>query len=440
MKLDDLGNLRRTHFSAQITPKLAGKEVIVMGRVVDMRDLGGIKFFILSDITGTIQITTPKAKTGKKLLAKIDELTKESSVAVKGKVVAARQAPKGVEVLPLEIRILNLASTPLPLDPRGRVKANLDTRLDARGLDLRRSESIAIFKIRHQAVQAIREYLISQDFIEVHTPKIVATATESGAALFPVSYFEKEAFLSQSPQLYKEVLTGCFERVFEIGPIFRAEEHDTPRHLNEATSIDIEAAYAAADDVMEILEELIVCVFDQVKQKCVDELKVLGHKLKVPKKPFPRITYDEAIKKLEHAGVKVPWGEDLSTPAEKKLGEIIGGAYFIVDWPIAIKPFYIHPKKGDPKLSEAFDLMFGELELASGGTRIHQADMLVGQLKEKGLNPQNFESHLVNFKYGAVPPHAGWGLGLDRLTMVLTGAENIRECVLFPRDRQRLTP
>jgi len=440
MKLDDLGNLRRTHFSTQITPKLSGEEVIVMGRVVDMRDLGGIKFFILSDITGTIQITTPKAKTDKKLLAKIDELTKESSVAVKGKVVATKQAPNGVEVMPLEIRILNLASTPLPLDPRGRVKANLDTRLDARGLDLRRSESIAIFKIRHQALQTIREFMISHNFIEVHTPKIVATATESGAALFPVSYFDREAFLSQSPQLYKEVLTGCFERVFEVGPIFRAEEHDTPRHLNEAISIDIEAAYATADDVMEILEELIMLAFTQVKQKCADELKVLGHKLEVPKKPFPRITYDEVIKKLEQAGVKIPWGEDLPTPAEKKLGEIIGGAYFVVDWPIAIKPFYIHPKKNNPKLGEAFDLMFGELELASGGTRIHQADMLVGQLKEKGLNPQSFESHLVNFKYGAVPPHAGWGLGLDRLTMVLTGSDNIRECVLFPRDRKRLTP
>jgi aspartyl-tRNA synthetase len=440
MKLDDLGDLRRTHFSAKITPKLAGEEVVVMGRVVDIRDLGGIKFFVLSDITNTIQITAHKAKTDKKLLAKIDEITSESSVAVRGKVVAAKQAPGGVEVIPTEIRILNLASTPLPLDPRGRVKANLDTRLDARGLDLRRSESIAIFKIRHQALQAIREYLVSHDFIEVHTPKIVATATESGAALFPVSYFEKEAFLSQSPQLYKEVLTGCFERVFEIGPIFRAEEHDTPRHLNEAVSVDIEAAYTTADDVMEILEGLLVHVFSQVKQKCADELKVLGHKLKPLKKPFPRITYDEAIKKLEQAGLKVPWGEDLPTPAEKKLGEIMDGAYFVVDWPIAIKPFYIHPKKENPKLGGAFDLMFGELELASGGTRVHQADMLVKQLKEKGLNPQSFESHLMSFKYGAIPPHAGWGLGLDRLTMVLTGADNIRECVLFPRDRKRLTP
>jgi len=438
MKLDDLGNLRRTHFSTQITPKLAGKEVIVMGRVVDMRDLGGIKFFILSDIAGVIQITTPKAKTDKKLLAKIDELTKESSVAVKGKVVAAKQAPKGVEVLPLEIRILNLASTPLPLDPRGRVKANLDTRLDARGLDLRRSESIAIFKIRHQAVQAIREYLISQYFIEVHTPKIVATATESGAALFPVSYFDREAFLSQSPQLYKEVLTGCFERVFEIGPIFRAEEHDTPRHLNEAISVDIEAAYSTADDVMEILEELVVRVFDRVKLKCADELKVLGHKLEGLKKPFPRVTYDEALHKLERAGVKVPWGEDLPTPAEKKLAELVDGAYFVVDWPMKIKPFYTAHHPRDPKLAHAFDLMFGELELASGGTRIHQHELLVKRLKEKGLSPENFESHIRNMM--AVPPHAGFGLGLDRLTMVLTGSDNIRECVLFPRDRKRLTP
>jgi len=273
----------------------------------------------------------------------------------------------------------------------------------------------------------------------VNTPKIVATATESGAALFPISYFEREAFLSQSPQLYKEVLTGCFERVFEIGPIYRAEEHDTPRHLNEAISIDIEVAYATAEDVTKILEDLIVKVFSQVKRTCAKELKVLERKLEVPRKPFPRITYDEALKKLEQAGVKVPWGEDLPTPAERKLGELVGGAYFVIDWPMAIKPFYTMPKRDDPKLADAFDLMYGEIELASGGTRVHQETLLVKQLKQKGLNPQSFESHLQNFRTG-LPPHAGWGLGLDRLTMVLTGAENIRECVLFPRDRKRLTP
>lgn len=439
MKLDELGNLRRTHLSTEVTAKLAGKEVVVMGRVGDARDLGGIKFFILSDLSGPIQVTAPNAKVSKKLLAKIDGLTQESAVAVRGKVVAAKQAPRGVEIFPSELRVLNLASVPLPLDPRGRVRANLDTRLDARALDLRRPESLAIFKIRHQALQSVRNYLVSGGFIEVNTPKIVATATESGAALFPISYFDREAFLSQSPQLYKEVLTGCFERVFEVGPIFRAEEHDTPRHLNEAISIDIEVAYATAEDVMKILEDLIVEVFSDVKRKCAEELKTLNHKLEALKKPLQRVTYDEALKKLERGGVKVPWGEDLPTPAERKLGELIGGAYFVIDWPMVIKPFYTMPKRDNPKLGEAFDLMYKGIELASGGTRVHQEELLVKQLKERGMNPRNFESHLQSHRAG-LPPHGGWGLGLDRLTMALTAVENIRECVLFPRDRKRLTP
>ena len=439
MKLDDLDGWRRTHLSTEITTKLAGAEVILMGWVGDMRDLGGLKFFVLHDAGGAIQITAPKAKVGKKVLSKIDTLTAESTVAVKGKVVAVKQAPRGVEVIPEDIRALNIAAVPLPLDPSGRIRADLDTRLDARLLDLRRPRQQAIFKIKHKVLQIVREYLISQNFIEVNTPKIVATATESGAALFPISYFDREAFLSQSPQLYKEVLTGCFDRVFEIGPIFRAEEHDTTRHLNEVTSIDIEAAFVTQDDVMKILEDLTVRVFDQVGREFADELKNLDHKLKVPKMPFPRLKYDDALKMLDDAGVKVPWGDDFPTSADRKLGELMGGAYFVTDWPTAIKPFYIMPREDKPKLCHAFDLMYKEIELASGGTRIHQEELLVKQLKQKGLNPENFESHLKNFRMG-LPPHGGWGLGLDRLVMVLTGVENIREVVLFPRDRRRLTP
>ncbi len=439
MKLDSLGDWRRTHLTDEVSPKLAGKEVILMGRVVDARDFGGIKFFVLADINGSIQITAPKAKVDKKILDKIDALTKESAVAVKGKVVAAKQAPRGIEVVPAEIKILNLAETPLPLDPTGRAKANIDTRLDARALDLRRPESLAIFKIRHQVLQTCRDHLVSKGFIEVNTPKIVATATESGAALFPITYFEREAFLSQSPQLYKEVLTSCFDKVFEIGPIFRAEEHDTPRHLNEATSIDIEMAFATEDDVMQILEELVSNIFSDVKKRCADDLKILGRKLEVQKTPFSRVTYDEAVKKLERAGLKMLWGEDLSTPAERKLAELMDGAYFVTDWPSAIKPFYTMPREDNPKLAHAFDLMYKEIELASGGTRVHQEELLVKQLKQRGLSPERFESHIKNYRAG-LPPHAGWGLGLDRLVMVLAGADNIRECVLFPRDRQRLTP
>lgn len=439
MKLDDLGEWRRTHLSTGITPKLAGAEVVLMGWVGDIRDLGGLKFFILHDAGGTIQITAPKAKVSKKVLDKIDALTTESAVAVKGKVVTVKQAPRGVEVVPEDIKALNIATAPLPLDPSGRIRADLDTRLDARLLDLRRPRQQAIFKIRHKALQIVREYLISQNFTEVNTPKIVASATESGAALFPISYFEREAFLSQSPQLYKEVLTGCFDRVFEIGPIFRAEEHDTTRHLNEVTSIDIEAAFTTQEDVMKILENLIVRAFDQVRRECADELKTLKHKLPAPKTPFPRLKYDDALKMLDDAGVKIPWGKDFPTPAERKLGELVGGAYFVADWPTVTKPFYIMPRGDNPKLCYAFDLMYEEIELASGGTRIHQEELLIKQLKQKGLRPENFESHLKNFRYG-LPPHAGFGLGLDRLVMVLTGADNIRECVLFPRDRRRLVP
>jgi aspartyl-tRNA synthetase len=439
MKLDSLGNWRRTHFSTDITPELAGSEVTVMGWVENVRDLGGLKFFVLHDIRGTIQITAPKAKVRQDVLNKIDTLTAESVVAVRGKVVAIEQAPRGVEILPQEIKLLNLAATPLPLDPTGRIKADLDTRLDARMLDLRRPRQQAIFRIRHKVLQIVREFLISKNFMEVNTPKIVATATESGAALFPVSYFDREAFLSQSPQLYKEVLTACFDRVFEIGPIFRAEEHDTTRHLNEVTSIDIEAAFVTQDDVMDILEELIVQVFRRVKEGCAEELATLKRELEEPKTPFPRITYDEALRMLDDVGIKIPWGEDLPTPAERKLGELIPTAYFITDWPTAVKPFYIMPREDNPELSYAFDLMYKDLELASGGTRIHQEDLLVEQLKRKGLNPEHFESHLKNFRFGMVP-HAGWGLGLDRLVMVLAGLENIREAVLFPRDRRRLTP
>jgi len=439
MKIDELSDWRRTHLSSDIKPGLAGKEAILMGYVTDARDLGGIKFFVLRDIGGTIQITAPKKKVDKKILSKMDSLSKESAVAVRGKITAAKQAPRGVEVVPSEIRVLNPATTPLPLDPTGRIKADLDTRLDARLLDLRRPKPAAIFKIRRRALQAARDFLISKGFMEVNTPKIVASATESGAALFPISYFEREAFLSQSPQLYKEVLTGCFDKVFEIGPIFRAEEHDTTRHLNEVTSIDIEVAFVTEKDTMQILEELIVKVFQHVKHECAEEFKVLEHEPKIPKTPFPRIAYDEAIKRLDKAGVKVPWGQDFPTSAERKLGELVGGAYFVTDWPTTTKPFYIMPHKKNPKLCRAFDLMHENIELASGGMRIHQEKLLEKQLKQGGLSTERFESHLKNYRFG-LPPHSGFGLGLDRLVMVLAGLKNIREAVLFPRDRRRLTP
>lgn len=423
----------------EISASMEGEEVTVCGFVRTVRDLGGIRFFILYDTSGEIQITAHRDRVKQEVFRKIPSITPESTVAVRGVVKRAEQAPRGVEVVPHEIEVLSRAVVPLPLDPSGRIKSTLETRLQARILDLRHPKRLAIFKVRSVVVEAIREFLVSEGFLEVHTPKIVATATESGSALFPIAYFEREAFLSQSPQLYKEILTGCFEKVFEIGPIFRAEEFNTPRHLNETISVDIEMAFAGCEEVMCVLERLIVHVVKSVKERAQEELETLGRALEIPSLPFPRYTYDDVIRELREKGIILPWGSDLPTPAEKAFGEN-RGFYFITRWPTETKPFYALPLENDERLTDTFDLMYSDLELASGGARIHQPELLEKKLLEKGLNPENFEQHLKHFKWGLIPPHAGWGLGLDRLMMFLTGEQNIRECVLFPRDRHRLTP
>jgi nondiscriminating aspartyl-tRNA synthetase len=426
-----------SHSCDEITPALEGREVVLAGFVKSVRDLGGIRFFLLYDIRGEVQVTAPKSLTPPEVFAQLSSLTPESAVLVKGTVKAAEQAPRGVEILPKMVEVLSRAAVPLPLDPTGRIKSTLETRLNARILDLRHVQRRTIFRARHIVLDSIRQFLSSRGFLEVHTPKIVATATESGSALFPVAYFEREAFLSQSPQLYKEILTGCFQEVFEIGPIFRAEEFNTPKHLNEVTSVDIEMAFADYEDVMKVLEELIENVVRSLKEKMGRELPLLEQLSQRP--PFERLTYREALEILEKKGCKIPWGSDLPTPAERILGEG-RGFYFITHWPAECKPFYAMPCQHDPSCTETFDLMWKDLELASGGTRIHQPEMLEERLKAKGLNPESFEPHLRNFRWGLIPPHAGWGLGLERLLMVLTGQENIRECVLFPRDRHRLVP
>lgn len=417
-----------------------GEEVIVMGWVHSIRALGKIIFVILRDREGFVQIVAPKQKVGEDLFKQIKKLGTEDVIAVKGKVIANEKAPNGFEILPLELEVLNTAQRPLPLDPSEKVPAELDTRLENRFLDLRRPKIQAIFKIRSEMLKSVRKTLYNEGFIEVNTPKLVASCTEGGTELFPISYFEREAFLGQSPQLYKQMLMATgLDRVFEIAPIFRAEEHNTRRHLNEATSIDIEMAFADDNDAMEMLEKVVYNAFVDVYENRSKEIETLGIKFDIPPKKFDRITYDEAIEIANSKGVEIVWGQDLSREAEKAIGEEMGGLYFITDWPSETRPFYTMPKEDNPEVCKAFDLMYKDLEISSGAQRIHQYDLLVENIKKKGLNPDGFTYYLEAFKYG-MPPHAGWGLGADRFTMVLTQQENIRECVLFPRDRQRLTP
>ncbi|MEM3908242.1 MAG: aspartate--tRNA(Asn) ligase, partial [Nitrososphaerota archaeon] len=345
----------------------------------------------------------------------------------------------GAELKASNLVVLSRAAESLPYDVVGKVKATMNTRLENRILDLRRPEHRAIFLIGDTVLSACREYLRSLGFVEVRTPRIIATATEGGASLFEVKYFDKTAYLAQSPQLYKEELVTVFERVFEIGPFFRAEESHTRRHISEFTSVDIEAAFLNYEGVMKILEELIVYVIEKVISERNRELKLLGVSLKVPKIPFLRISYDEALRELEDLGLKKKWGDDFTTQELRLLGSKHLGFYFITHFPTATKPFYIKPSDRDESVSESFDLMYQWLELSSGGTRISDRKLLESRIREQGLNPDAFRYHLKVYDYG-MPLHAGWGLGFERLLMVLTRKTNIRETILFPRDKFRLTP
>lgn len=439
MKLDPIGDWRQTHRSIDVKPDLDGREIILFGWVQDIRDLGGIRFIILQDREGTIQVTIPRKKVSSEVLSKSDSLQKRYSIGVKGTVKKTDMTPRAVEVIPKEIRIFTKAALRLPIDVTGKTSANIDVRLDARALDLCQEENIAVFKIQHTAVDAIRRFLFERGFMEVHTPRIIASATEGGAALFPVEYFDTKAFLAQSPQLYKEQLVMSIEKVFEIGPFFRAEESHTRRHLSEFVSIDIEQAFAKAQDVMKLLEKLVQHVCKEINEKCPRELQKLTHKIEVPEIPFKRLRYDDVLQDLKREGIDIPWGDDVSTPAFRKLGKIHQYFYFITDWPTSSKAFYIKPRHDHPEICEGFDLMWSWVELASGGTRISSKRALIERLREKKLKPDSFKYHIQAFEYG-MPPHAGWAIGLERFTLMLTGKKNIREVSLFPRDRFRLTP
>jgi aspartyl-tRNA synthetase len=354
--------------------------------------------------------------------------------------VKSKQAPGGIEIIPSEIEIISKSASPLPLDPRRVTKANLDTRLDWRVLDLRTKESRAIFKIQAKIIEAFRDFLIRKGYIEIQPPIIIAAASEGGAELFPIVYFEKQAFLAQSPQLYKQMGAISLEKVFLIMPVFRAEKFDQPTHLNELRQLDIEQAFADDEDVMKVLERCIVYILQQVKKNCKEELKILNQDTKIPKIPFKRITYTQAIEILKKAKEKIKWGEDFSKTQEKLLQKLIRtNAFFIKDWPKELKAFYAMPYENNPKICRAFDLIYNGIEIASGTQRIHLPDLLIKQLKEKGLNPDDFKFYIDCFRYGA-PFHSGWSIGLERITMAITGRTNIRECTMFPRDRSRITP
>ena len=416
-------------------------EVVIMGWIASIRDHGNIQFIILRDLYGEIQITVKKSECSDSLFQLAKEVKEHSSIGVRGKVRPQEKAPNGAEIVPMEIRVFSIARKAAPFLVQSRTSTvGIDTRLDLRAVDLRRNYLGSIFRIRQTVLNSVRAFLSAEKFIEVNTPKMIATATEGGAALFPIFYYDREAFLAQSPQLYKEQLTMAFESVFEIGPIFRAEPSRTNRHLSEAISIDVERAFVDYNDAMSLLERMISKIVDTLKEKNQDDLEYLQLQLPSTGIPFSRYSYSDIIDKLQEAGERIQWGDDISPQIMKSIKhEYIDDFYFIIDWPTSTKPFYIKPSKEDSRICESFDLMYGGLEVSSGSTRINHKDQLVERMTKQGLKPEAFDYHLRVFDYG-VPPHAGFGLGLERLMMALTKVENIRDVTLYPRDIDRLAP
>ncbi|MGP6207328.1 aspartate--tRNA(Asn) ligase [Cuniculiplasma sp. SKW3] len=423
-------------FISDLDRRKPGEKLVINGWAQDIRILKNVGFIVMRDQSGLVQVTVKKDSPS---FNELSGISRESVISVTGTVPENVQSKIGREFLAETISLLNVAESPLPLGIVDEVEVDFDTRFNNRFMDLRKPEHSRIFRAKSAILWGIRSFLMSQGFTEVQTPKIVSAATEGGADLFRVKYFEKEAFLNQSPQLYKEMLIASgIERVFEVGPAFRAEEHNTPRHLNEFTSIDIEMAFADHNDAMHMLENAIAHGIENFLNT-VPGAKDFSLLKEPPKTPFPRITYEECVSILAENGVKVGKGEDLNNEQLKIIGSRMDGFYFITHWPREVRPFYTSLLEDNKDFTKSFDLQFREIELTSGAQRVHNPQVLKSKIEEKGLDSSNFEFYLKTFRYG-MPPHAGWGLGLERLTQVILNLPNVREASLFPRDRTRVFP
>ncbi len=434
-------------YSNEIAPEQYGKQVTVGGWVQDVRNLGGISFLQLRDREGIIQITTLKKKS-KDLFDLVAALPRESVVLVIGVVKESKEARAGFEILPDRIDVLNRAEAPLPLGVVDKVGADLDTRLNNRFMDLRKEDVRAVFQVEAKAVEGIRRFLMGNGFVEVHTPKIVAAGAEGGSTLFPIKYFDRNAYLAQSPQLYKQNLMATgLDRIFEVAHAYRAEASDTIRHIAEFISLDVELAFIeSSEDIIAVAEGIAVAGIEHVREHARKELEVLGVTLDSPAVPFPRVKYKDAVDIVKGEGLRIEHGDDLGTEGEKALGEYMKREkqcelYFITEFPTSLKKgtFYAKRSDQDPETTGYFDLDYRGQEIVSGGQREHRYAVLTEQMRENNLNLESFDFYLKGFRFG-MPPHGGFGFGVERYVQKMLGLSNIREAVLYPRDRARLIP
>ncbi|MCI4355204.1 MAG: aspartate--tRNA(Asn) ligase, partial [Thermoplasmata archaeon] len=385
----------------------------------EFRALGGVAFALVRDRSGTTQVTLKKGVTDPKLFDLLGTLPRESVVTVHGTVQKSAKAKRGVELVPDAVEVVSTSEVPLPLGVVDKVGAELDTRLNHRVIDLRKPAVQNVFRLRAALLEGFRHVFTERGYVEVETPKLLRQGAEGGSTLFPVQYFDQTAYLAQSPQLYKQMLMGAgFERVFEIGPAFRAEPSDTIRHITEFTSLDAELAYIdGAEEVRHELETVVAGALAHAKGRLTDEDNPLAAGIPEATTPFPRFTFAEVEKWLGRPGAQ----QDLGTEDEKRLGEIAekdhrATFYFITDFPTAVKAhtFYARRNDDDPSLTGYFDLDYRGLELASGGPREHRIEPLLKNIAAAGLRPEDFPGYLEAFRFG-MPPHGGWGFGLDRL-------------------------
>lgn len=431
------------------TPELIGQRVKLAGWISKRRDHGKLIFIDLRDRSGSIQIVVIPDKveaygaakqTRSEYVVEIEGLVKE-----RPKSAVSGQATTGsVEIEAESVNIVSKTEGDLPVDISGEdLNLHLDTLLNYRNLTLRNEKVKSIFKIYSALLDGYKDIMKKEGFVEIKTPKILSSATEGGANFFKIKYFEREAFLAQSPQFYKQAGVGIFERVFEIGTVFRAEPHFTTRHVNEFTGLDAEMGFIGSfEDVMRQLEKTLEHIFSHLGKKCKKELDLYG--AKIPKvKIVPRIKLTEALEILEKEYGKKMDVVDIDPEGERLICEWAKKKYksdfvFLTHYPSAIRPFYTMPSS-DPQYTESFDLLFRGVEIATGGQRIHNYGQLSSSIERHGLKPEDFEHYLDIFKYG-MPPHGGWGLGSERILQLLLGLKSIKEAILFPRDVKRLTP
>jgi len=426
-----------------------GEKVQIQGYLQTLRDQKKMQFLIIRDLTGLVQVAFWKAN-DLELAEKISAFTAETVLQIAGTVVDNPVVKLGGLELQLEsLEVLGTSESPLPLDPFAETLPSIDYRMDWRYLDLRRPQVTATFQVETTAEMAFREYWLKHNFIEVHSPKITGSPSESGAELFEVEYFETKAYLAQSPQFYKQMaMAAGFERIFEIGPVFRADPSFTSRHMTEFTGIDTEISYIDShEDVMAFLENMLQYVYGRVKETHDDLLKTqFGLDLVVPTTPFPRIPMAEAVEILKSEGYQLPPEKkgDIDPGGERLLGNYVKQKYghdffYLTDWPITVRPFYHMRYPDRPELTKSFDLIASGVEIVTGAQREHRYDVLKKQALEKGLGLEAIQYYLDFFRYGC-PPHGGFGMGLSRLMMVMLNLPNIREAVFLFRGPNRLTP